>query len=833
MTFFYQWGDKISYENKNYSQLDNDPVRDESVYFETSLHYLQRIVWNTGRLEFITSRARSDLQGGRCLDRIDIYSTENIFRKSVRFTYSTFASQRLRLDKIEEVSGPVSVILGKYEYYTDYNLPFRESKDIDHWGYYNGAGNSSWFPAAGANREPSFRYTQANLLKKAFNSMGGYNEYEYEANTISGGETVGGVRIKSIKTGDANGHVQTVSYLYAGGTSFNTYKIYSNAIGNQTLKYSYSTINLHDVGGSNIYYSEVTENLPNGSQIISRFTTYKDADCNDVKSLDYINANEGKENPDISLFPNSSRFWRRGLLKEEISKNALGREVKHIVNTYRFPANPKKCIKGFFEQSFMTALGLNIDHVIVYDWISEPVYLEKEVIDDLTALTFTRSFVYDTIRCVPLEEITDYENGDIYKKTTRYAYSYGGGDNPSGIKEKNDIDFLVSLGLKFVPIEKVEYKNNQVVAANLMTYKKYQVGDNKFVPVAYKKKVLGALPVEASSFVPSVKNSSRQFIHDSRYETVQTFDSYDLQGRLTSWYNKDGIRKSVVYPAEGNIPVAEIENARHAIPEYMEIRDSIMEGYNSNELGYLSIKEGYTYYIRLQDCFPQPAGERTIYFIDLYQNKELVKRQSFQTFLKPLNLQSIKVPPGSYRFKLWMKNLGARDTVLIDEATYYNIRSRIVRPDNIRINEVFYTGFEEDVNAIVPAGKAKTGEKVYNRVLSIDLKNMLAGEYTLSYWKSIDNGTSWQCVEEPLEITASSLNYDIGSSSCLIDEVRLLPRDAFLSSCTFIPGVGNISETDANGLTVYYEYDSLGRLIRVLDNERRTIRGYEYFIDFK
>mgnify|MGYP003223600382 CR=1 FL=1 len=42
--------------------------------------------------------------------------------------------------------------------------------------------------------------------------------------------------------------------------------------------------------------------------------------------------------------------------------------------------------------------------------------------------------------------------------------------------------------------------------------------------------------------------------------------------------------------------------------------------------------------------------------------------------------------------------------------------------------------------------------------------------------------------------------------------------------------VGLTSEMDTNGNTMYYEYDVFGRLSRVLDDDRKVVKGYEYFI---
>lgn len=85
-------------------------------------------------------------------------------------------------------------------------------------------------------------------------------------------------------------------------------------------------------------------------------------------------------------------------------------------------------------------------------------------------------------------------------------------------------------------------------------------------------------------------------------------------------------------------------------------------------------------------------------------------------------------------------------------------------------------------------------------------------------------------MEQELTVASSTASHTINSSSYPIDEVRIMPRNAMMTTYTCIPGVGLTSEMDTNGNTMYYEYDVFGRLLRVLDDDRKVVKGYEYFI---
>jgi len=61
-----------------------------------------------------------------------------------------------------------------------------------------------------------------------------------------------------------------------------------------------------------------------------------------------------------------------------------------------------------------------------------------------------------------------------------------------------------------------------------------------------------------------------------------------------------------------------------------------------------------------------------------------------------------------------------------------------------------------------------------------------------------------------------------------IDEIRLYPAKARMSTATYLPGVGKTSDCDENNHIRYYEYDGLGRLKIVKNEKGDVIKTYEY-----
>jgi len=66
------------------------------------------------------------------------------------------------------------------------------------------------------------------------------------------------------------------------------------------------------------------------------------------------------------------------------------------------------------------------------------------------------------------------------------------------------------------------------------------------------------------------------------------------------------------------------------------------------------------------------------------------------------------------------------------------------------------------------------------------------------------------------------------SGSGHIDELRLYPAAAQMTTYTYDPLVGMTSQTDAGNRVTYYEYDGLARLKRIRDQDFNILKSYEY-----
>ena len=153
----------------------------------------------------------------------------------------------------------------------------------------------------------------------------------------------------------------------------------------------------------------------------------------------------------------------------------------------------------------------------------------------------------------------------------------------------------------------------------------------------------------------------------------------------------------------------------------------------------------------------------------------------------------------------------------------------IAQVDNVKSNQIFYTSFEN-----VPEASTINAYSGV-RSLSMDGKYEVPstslpqepGNYLLSYWRTAANG-SWEKKEIILTGYIPGKKIATETINGLLDEVRLHPLDARMTTLTYEPLIGITSESDYNGLSTYYEYDQFGRLVTIRDHEKNILEHVEY-----
>lgn len=103
---------------------------------------LARIIGPFGAADFTSNKGRNDLQGGTSLETISYLDQVVTFNTSAQ--QSSYGG-RLILDSVDVVAGTEDVKTFEF-IYNSIVLPRRDSYQVDHYGYYNGNNNSTFYP---------------------------------------------------------------------------------------------------------------------------------------------------------------------------------------------------------------------------------------------------------------------------------------------------------------------------------------------------------------------------------------------------------------------------------------------------------------------------------------------------------------------------------------------------------------------------------------------------------------------------------------------------------------------------------------------------------------
>lgn len=826
--------------------------------------YLQRIEWNGGKLEFVAEE-NTDNKPPR-LTEVKLYAG-NRYLKSTVLSYGTFDNGSTKLSSIDEKNGETTEHVCHFEYNTAYHLPSRYSLDYDHWGYFNGTGSSQggYIPTyeihghvvEGADRSPKFPQTAADMLTDIVYKGGGRKKFEYEANVAADGyfgeKTIigGGVRIKRIIEA-LDGRENVTEYRYVKSTGESSGEIFKGTILYTSTDFKEQTVGrpigyavyensqnlIFDFNGVPVVYSEVKEIKPNGSYTINRYTSFSNGQ-RDSSAVLYFPNSYGPGAPktfdfgDGVLFPKSSRMWRRGLLLEQQHYTSDDVLVYSQSNRYKLTAPAKSKVLGYvgLTSNYGSMVRPETHHVLgVYEWMSQPVYLDSTIVSKgpytLPALT---AVAYDTTYMTSkTSEQRDAED-NLFTSETSYPFDYG---VQSGFATpmQSALTIMQRRNMRAVPIETISYKNGKITGAELTLFRMSDLPDST-VLVDRKLALKLFKPISPGDFTKSSIDASGHFTYDSRYEETMIFDKYDNWGNPTCTHAPYGSYQAVVYGYDHSLPIARVKNARGGGPE-----DYI----TSQSYSFTGSASG------IQRTFVSNMDQTLRLEIDMSADSLITVESDCTMSLVVHNAttdQTATYSPQLLSSSGSASNFSLRFDVPITSGNYtmtlnvqmpqivWHLTGRYelftLHSNDIRDKEVFHTSFEEGDEGIETA-TAKTGSRVLSGTYSITLRNFIPGSYLLSYWESSDNGASWQRVQQTLEVAEASTSYELSAAGKIIDELRIQPTGSEMTTYTHLPGVGMTSQTDPNGYTTYYEYDALGRLSAIRDNERRLLKSYQY-----
>lgn len=202
-----------------------------------------------------------------------------------------------------------------------------------------------------------------------------------------------------------------------------------------------------------------------------------------------------------------------------------------------------------------------------------------------------------------------------------------------------------------------------------------------------------------------------------------------------------------------------------------------------------------------------------------------------------------KIKLNKYTAKGFTEEQFKKNNVINTYLWDYKGQYPIAQVVNAPVNKIAYTSFEADGSGgwqIAPGSTILTqpgitGKKIFTGTLEKTVG--AAGNFIVTAWKKnsgsiavnsqagqlVKSVGGWQLFKWSLTNTST-----ITVTGSEIDEVRLYPQGAQITTYTYEPMIGMTSQNDINNRIIYYEYDAFNRLQVVRDQDGNILKRICY-----
>lgn len=749
--------------------------------------------------------------GERLLNSIKVYTSKTgtgfTLSKQFNFNFGYFANsgnpgwnyKRLRLNSVQEIpvmAGTFTPPPTLFQYNDNGLMPMLSSTEMDHWGFYNmGFGDIALVPnhsitngvfdITASNRQPTLAGSSAFLINKITYPTSGYTSFEYELNQALNPGTstvmnIGGVRIKKIidySYTNKKAIEKTYEYQLADGTSSGVAMVpqYFNSINYKTLgcpQGRWCSVCVADLVSQKIIYTVSASSVIGLGSVQGSHIGYSRV----MESLTEVTNGQalGKTVYEYNMKPGTwdphdDYIGNGDLLKKTVFDNG-GKIQEAIVNTYNYIYQD-----GIAAVTAGIASAQNNKNILVkmnsanigiyYDW-------------------------YISSSCA-----ADVVDSRIYKtKFSNFGWSVS--SNQKQLTEQLFIQYDQLSNSYITSSKKFTYGN---IAHSLPT-RVEQTSSNNQVIVSEKK-----YPLDYTIPAIGVLDDNTSGIQLLKDKNIIGAEVESIQYRQ----NSDGSNKRYISGI--------INNYNPAIPYpvrtyRLEITAPLSSFTLSNTNG---------------GVFSADANYKQSGSFTFNGNGNLVEQAKYQD-------------------------------ISIAYIWDYNDQFAVAEVTNAQYNQIAYTSFETEGtgswssisnlsnNRVLTS--AATGKYSYNLMAgnSITRTNLPSErQYIVSYWSQSNLPITVSSNSGTATVTSSSLSYNgwyyhehllqLNSTSVtltangnIIDELRLYPKDALMTTIAYDPVVGVIGQCSASNQITYFEYDGLSRLVNVKDKVGDIVKNYKY-----
>lgn len=435
-------------------------------------------------------------------------------------------------------------------------------------------------------------------------------------------------------------------------------------------------------------------------------------------------------------------------------------------------------------------------------------------------LTCTRKYINNPNDNSMLEARTKYISDlmEEYDSVTSGSISSG-----SPLKV---YDTMRAQGLLSYPVETVVKRNGKVTSAEVMTYKlsdQFAVQDKQY-------KLENDVPLsDYSSF--KLLNSA-QYSMDNRCALEMEYLDYDSYGNPANIADKAGVKTAYIWGYKGLYPVAKVVNARNTFKSVPQYRDERTTKYVNLKYSSLSANvKSYNFYTsKAGDVEIVLAGALGFnwYVSGHLDNKafNLVQMRSSDNMGKPWTdyqnaytySATFYVSAGYHTFSILSTDACKESSANVYDGdihfSYWTRKS--IAPETSGTDDVFYENFE--TTHLRPASFGYHSNNSCIGPYTVSLVTNPERKYVIDY-QVFKNG-KWEYMKHDFVNGRDSINEGVYP----IDDVRVYPKDASITTYGYYPLIGLRSATNERGVTESYRYDDFSRLVSVMDNVGGTER---------
>lgn len=797
--------------------------------------YLGSITWEGGQVEFRSSSNREDLVNGsgKRLDEIIVKNSSGEMISHYELKYDYFRAgtdafgKQLKLTSINQLDkNGIPREIYKFEYHA--GVPRRDSKAIDHLGFYNEKdGNNSLIPSflragsgvtviVGADRESAPLASIVGMIKSITYPTGGKSKFEYESHDHYVGSIIKNYPLSAkAENCDANGFIYQENGVGVIGVHCQPVKSVSFDLPSDSHNHSINIVTNWNTsnppaitpGELELKIFEVdnlgSETLVWQDEPIELFNINVDLDQALVSGNSY-RLESTVSIQGISLMgvvsydaidPTTVNAKTSGIRIKTISNYDLGvaLPVKEINYNYNIEGSLEKSSGNFlarepnYAQNYFQAssssngVGLDVTYTRYFTHSSSPT----GVLGSLTS----SHIIYGQV------EVEESGNG-----STRSFFSHGADElTPLHSDPPSRVEMPSSFWKTGHLIRKKIYNESDQLLQE--TYNEYE-----YMPKETAPSLVLELHVDFTSLGGTWYNSFR----------------WGLTYQRSGWVKLLNTRNT--YYDQGLEPVVKIsnylyDNPSHIMPTSMEYRftdDAINPLDYTEELIYLNDRTNDNYVIT-------PVVEKKVYNeanvllsreVNTYSNFRVADRNIYDqggSVIASMSFQDYHGLNPSYL----SDHAGNRIEYLYD--TYDQPIAKII---NAEKGYSYYQNFE----SIGTSSQARTGEKsraggTYTvSTTEFDPPNESGLKMSYWYWE----GSDWVFSGE------INFNRNITTTGSYLDDLRIYPKEAQMTTYTYKQSIGMTSVTDPNNQMTTYEYDNYNRLKHVFDHEGNLVKANKY-----